>query len=130
MYLKMSRNSCDTDRQTNIWLKVFRHEMFHVFGITHTQRRKDRQKYIRVLYANIKRNKRREYDQCFNCDIPPGIPYECNSIMHYKTSTFAIGDKPTMKSINERKCKTRDLQKTSYVPTENDWKVLRYAVNC
>ena len=38
------------------------HEMFHMFGVMHTQMRADRDKYINVYKNNVQRFYRREYD--------------------------------------------------------------------
>ena len=33
------------------WRGTFIHELFHAFGIAHTHRRQDRDKYIKVLWS-------------------------------------------------------------------------------
>ena len=126
----MNRNSCRKVGFQENWKGLFRHELFHVFGITHTQRRKDRNKFITVIDNNILPDERDQYMMCEACDVSHELPYECNSIMHYTTSTFSLGGRPTMISKNERKCKTEDLKWGTSVPTENDWKVLKHALKC
>ena len=38
------------------------HELFHLFGIMHTQMRPDRDEHITILSQNIQRSYSREYD--------------------------------------------------------------------
>ena len=64
-----------------LWKSIFMHEMFHVFGIAHTQSRFDRYKYIEVIEDNIMPSRRNNYEICYDCTVYG--PYECNSIMHY-----------------------------------------------
>ena len=68
------------------WKAVFMHEMFHILGIAHTQRRSDRNEMIQVIENNIQFKKRHNYRICENC--PKFGPYECNSIMHYKQEIY------------------------------------------
>ena len=83
------------------------HEMFHLFGIMHTQMRADRDQHITVLRQNIQRAFSQEYDVrlnklqlasnvCFSFQIchecnDYGVPYDCSSIMHYGAETFSTG---------------------------------------
>jgi len=60
LYLKMTHAPCldnwypnDSIAEFTLWYKTFVHELFHVFGITHTMQRVDRDDYINVLYGNI-----------------------------------------------------------------------------
>jgi len=67
------------------------HEMFHLFGIMHTQMRKDRDEHITVLRQNIQRGVGSlEYNICHECNNH-GVPYDCSSIMHYGAETFSTG---------------------------------------
>jgi len=127
--LVMGSSPCYND--VDIWKQVALHEMFHVFGIAHTQRRQDRNNYIRVIQRNIEKDARSQYDICYNCKIPRGIPYECNSIMHYRDNTFAkYRNRPTMKSVNSRRCPQHHLHRNNGQPTHNDWRSLRAALGC
>merc|ERR1711872_134754 len=128
--LTMSVSPCQNNRKT--WKKVALHELFHVFGIAHTQRRVDRDNYITVIQDNIQEKFRRQYDICYGCTIVPLVAYECNSIMHYSDSTFSIspGHKPTMKSANKQSCPAWQLIFGSYTGTTNDWNSLKFALGC
>ena len=66
------------------WIAVFIHELFHAFGIVHTHQRLDRDKYIKVFMTNIKDDYKYQWKKCLKCRIPQDVPYECNSIMHYR----------------------------------------------
>jgi len=96
------------------WHNTFVHEIFHVFGIEHTMKRTDRDNYIKVSDHTSK-------DPQFKKDalIPmPGggkIPYECNSIMHYRPRSG------NFKAVNPSTCKFGSKN-----PTDNDWKAVRY----
>ena len=105
------------------WKGVFMHEMFHVFGIAHTQRRKDRDEFINIKLNNIKRDAEPQYDKCTECTVSG--PYECNSIMHYSPRQGAINGKPTMTG--------KAASCTSFgndEPTANDWIALRKNLGC
>lgn len=127
----------------NEWETIFIHELFHVFGITHTQRRNDRDQYIEVNYENIKSGEKNyQYAKCEECVVPEGVPYECNSIMHYDPYDQSIGwnidngthltDYPSMsyKGTVPSCSKTLatpeeySIKHEPQQPTENDWKSL------
>jgi len=65
------------------------HELFHALGVHHTQKRYDRNSYIKVLEENIQEKALSQYSICRSCKIY-GIPYNCMSIMHYRDHGFAI----------------------------------------
>jgi len=125
VYLKMFDKPCeqknwnkDSIEPLSGWHQIFIHELFHVFGIAHTMRRTDRDNYIEVSDRKLE-------DHQFRKDalIPmPGggeIPYECNSIMHYRPK----GNPPDFKARDPKTCKFNFNG-----PTDNDWKALKYKV--
>merc|ERR1711915_879138 len=81
MFLWMSRSP--RSQNEAVWKKTFYHEVFHVFGITHTQRRKDRDTYVQMNWGNIENGYEAQYQKCDWCKVPKDVPYECTSIMHY-----------------------------------------------
>jgi len=100
------------------------HEMFHLFGIMHTQMRPDRDNYITILRQNIQRQYSQEYDICHECN-DYGVPYDCSSIMHYGAETFSTGQW-TMRS----KSKNCDLRWVGAAfdgrgASSNDWLLLK-----
>ena len=66
------------------------HEMFHLFGVMHTQMRADRDKYINILTNNIQQAYMQEYSVCHECN-DFGVPYDWSSIMHYGAESFSTG---------------------------------------
>lgn len=100
------------------------HEMFHLFGIMHTQMRSDRDQHITILRNNIQRSFSQEYDICHECNNH-GVPYDCNSIMHYGAETFSTGQW-TMRA----KSKSCDLRWVGAAfdgrgASPNDWLLLK-----
>ena len=128
----MTNNKCKGTAD-GYWEGTFRHELFHTFGITHTNRRKDSGKYIQVKKRNIDPDYTHNFEICPECPIPDeeNNPYECNSIMHYDSKAFSVNDKDTIISINEAECPTKALEaKNRFHPTPNDWKVLKNILGC
>ncbi|XP_023345708.1 low choriolytic enzyme [Eurytemora carolleeae] len=127
--LEMSHRLCNRNLQQTktSYYKVIRHEFLHVFGLMHTQTRWDRNQYVNVNTKNLVDSKeaRYQYEICKDCDTLDA-PYECNSIMHYKTNTYAINpEKPVMTSIN----KSCIIKPSNYL-TNEDWKLLNKAAKC
>jgi len=134
---KMEIFYTDGDATDESWSGTFMHEMFHVFGVYHTQERPDRDDYIKILEENIEEDELDQYERCDECEVMPGSKYECNSIMHYSVYTLAkdkdeakSGARPTMESRNEELCPTEQLKGSHRVPTANDWMTLRHALKC
>jgi len=103
------------------------HELMHALGIAHTQKRFDSNKHIFydehcVEPANQSQYERTEKGQLNNY----GVPYKCNSIMHYKNTTFSIDEEncPTMHPISDS-CKETGIG--SDVAIEEDWQLLNEA---
>jgi len=128
--LVMAVSPCPSN--LNVWRQVALHEMFHVFGFGHTQRRSDRDKYIKVIEENIEKNSTSQYEKCEHCEIPGNFPYECDSLMHYTDTTYSIDPdrKKTMISINEKLCPSEALSRGNDHATKNDWNMLRYSLGC
>merc|ERR1740128_160253 len=78
------------------------HEILHVLGISHTQKRPDRKKYIRVLNNNINKTDTavHQYKECNHCTTY-GVPYDCMSIMHYRDYYFSINNRKTMVPVDK-----------------------------
>jgi len=134
IHLSMSKAPClqpdswakDSIKKFSVWYQVFVHEVFHAFGIGHTMRRMDRDDYITVFTDNIPDNWQSQYAKVDFIPLQPGrdkIPYECNSIMHYRPKTYKGFSGPNFRAINPRTCKFNKKE-----PTDNDWKALKYKV--
>jgi len=104
------------------------HELFHVFGVMHTQKRADRDRHVRVLKENIKDKFEHSYDICYKCK-DYGVPYDCDSIMHFGTETFSLG-RPTMEA-RDSSCDLRwvgaafDGRHGSSIASPWDWELLK-----
>lgn len=60
------------------------HELGHVIGFWHEHTRPDRDKYIKVHWDNIIKEKQVNFDKRNTIEIDSrGRPYDLNSIMHY-----------------------------------------------
>jgi len=103
------------------------HELMHVLGIQHTQKRSDRDNYLEVNNDCVKPD---EYSQNQYKKAEIGhldnynVPYKCNSIMHYRDFELARNDCKTMVA------KTASCNATGFggdVAIEEDWQLLREA---
>lgn len=109
------------------------HELFHALGLIHTQARPDRNDYIHVNMEAVKPDHRSQYGlPCHSCHTF-GLPYECDSVMHYGYKDFAaIGRTlawffPTMTSVDDSCHLTPDGGEE---PTDVDWKMVNRAQRC
>ncbi|KAK0429378.1 hypothetical protein QR680_011350 [Steinernema hermaphroditum] len=64
------------------------HEIGHILGVSHTHERWDRDDYVTIDAANI----RKEYENNFEKEDfdTYGVPYDYGSVMHYSTYAMAI----------------------------------------
>merc|ERR1711970_33100 len=105
------------------------HEFLHSLGIHHTQNRWDRDKYVQVNFRNIPRNKKG------NFELQPRekadffrLPYDYDSVMHYRGSDFA-------RNPNIRTIVTKDWRKQSRIGqrrrlSEGDVRLIRKMYQC
>jgi len=104
--------SCfDPDHQFSIG--HFVHELMHVLGFTHTQKRDDRDKYI-VVTEDFKDN--HQFSKCGKCK-DMGVEYDCLSIMHYRDD-----DGETMRAIDPDTC---DLSKYNWILRPSDIEMMK-----
>jgi hypothetical protein len=71
------------------YITVIRHELGHVLGLHHEQRRTDRGAYIQVKTANIVNTSlcKTQFSVCTDC-VPIG-KYNVKSVMHYRTTDLS-----------------------------------------
>merc|ERR1719239_721713 len=90
----IGRTRLDDESQSSIGLIA--HELLHNLGFGHTQKREDAGDHIKILWENIDKSGHDQFKPCSkgNGDkICPtyktyGLPYDCDSIMHYEDELF------------------------------------------
>nr|QNH72408.1 toxin candidate TRINITY_DN10262_c0_g2_i1 [Isarachnanthus nocturnus] len=75
------------------------HELVHALGFWHEQSRPDRDKYIKILWENIKKKKAKNFRKLTYWEVDDFSPYDVDSMMHYSLYTFSKNDKPTIQII-------------------------------
>jgi len=105
------------------------HEFLHSLGIHHTQNRWDRDKYVHVNFRNIPQKKKK------NFKLQPRekadffrLPYDYDSVMHYRGSDFA-------RNPNIRTIVTKNWRKQSRIGqrrglSEGDVRLIRKMYQC
>ena len=86
----VGRTRLDDQSQSSIGLIV--HELLHNLGFGHTQKREDAEDHIDIKWNNINKPCHSQYEPCSKRrggKVCPnyktyGIPYDCESIMHYE----------------------------------------------
>ncbi len=74
------------------------HEMGHTVGMWHEQSRSDRNTYVNVLYNNVIKGSRSNFDQVLD-DAQNRTLYDYASVMHYIPFAFSRNGGPTIESI-------------------------------
>ncbi|XP_031571616.1 zinc metalloproteinase nas-4-like isoform X2 [Actinia tenebrosa] len=73
------------------------HEMLHSIGFIHEQSRPDRDKYVKVVWENIKKRLKhnfQKYPRYLVDDL--GIGYDFDSVLHYHNSAFTKNGEDTL----------------------------------
>lgn len=79
------------------------HEFGHNLGLWHEQSRYDRDEYIKVHIENIKKADINNFDKLTKKDLNvQGLPYDYDSIMHYKANSFSKNGKDTIEIIENK----------------------------
>jgi hypothetical protein len=71
------------------------HEIGHAIGLWHEQSREDRDRFVRVLWENIKAGMEHNFDQHVSDGDDVG-QYDFSSIMHYPATAFSKNGQPTI----------------------------------
>jgi len=105
---------------------IVTHELLHNMGLLHTHTRADRDDYVRVNYLNVLPDKWIDY--AWNpLQFPLDTPYDCDSIMHYRDTSFNIGNSKTLEAVNPSRCRLRTRSST---PTRSDRQLINKLYNC
>ncbi|XP_035692523.1 blastula protease 10-like [Branchiostoma floridae] len=66
------------------------HELGHTVGFFHEQSRPDRDSYVKVLWENVRKNQKHNFEK-YDWDRVNdfNIPYDYISVMHYRSDEFA-----------------------------------------
>ncbi|EDO39620.1 predicted protein, partial [Nematostella vectensis] len=84
-------------------LGTIAHEIMHSLGFFHEQSRQDRDKFIKILWSNIGRNHRHNFNKYpANLGTTLGKPYDYHSVMHYSRYAFSNDDEPTIVTKKRR----------------------------
>ena len=108
------------------------HELLHVLGHVHFQKRPDRDDFISVVWDNLPASEGTRY-QFTKCDAdapcdPLGTAYDCMSIMHYRDTAFAVDPaQPTMLARDPTSC---DLKSANRWLTWTDRDLLNKNYDC
>ncbi|KAK5617120.1 hypothetical protein CRENBAI_012636 [Crenichthys baileyi] len=73
---------------------TIQHEVLHALGFNHEQVCSDRDKYVRILYKNIKPGLEHNFQKKEANNL--GTPYDFSSVMQYPNHAFSKNGKPTI----------------------------------
>lgn len=76
------------------------HEIMHALGFFHEQSRRDRDRYVRIMWQNIPRSVRYNFEKYRHGQADTlGEPYDKKSVMHYGNYAFSNNRRKTIVSI-------------------------------
>ncbi|KAK5874435.1 hypothetical protein PBY51_019379 [Eleginops maclovinus] len=85
--VSLEKNAC-------VYTSTVQHEVLHALGFNHEQVRSDRDRYVSILYQNIKPGKEHNFMKRKTNNL--GTPYDFESIMHYGKYGFSKNRQPTI----------------------------------
>lgn len=80
------------------YVGVIMHEVMHSLGVWHEQSRPDRDRYVEILWNNIKPGRKKNFKKYGHGKLDSlNLPYDFDSVMHYDRRLFSVdGRKPTI----------------------------------
>nr|QNH72397.1 toxin candidate TRINITY_DN13064_c0_g1_i3 [Ceriantheomorphe brasiliensis] len=78
---------------------IVAHEIGHALGFFHEQSRPDRDNYVKIIWKNIARKYRHNFQKYGNINSL-GEKYDYGSIMHYGKKAFSRNGMDTIKTLN------------------------------
>ncbi|XP_055350708.1 hatching enzyme 1.2-like [Paramacrobiotus metropolitanus] len=91
------------------------HEIMHTLGFLHEQSRQDRDNYVIINWDNIAESERGQFEK-YEAGNTYGLPYDYESIMHYKVNAFAKD--PALPTILPKIRKTKMGQNENLSPLD------------
>lgn len=82
------------------------HELCHALGFYHEQNRSDRDKFVRIINANIPADKMINFERNAK-DETFGVNYDYGSVLHYSSTAFSRNGKPTIESKGNAESKQK-----------------------
>lgn len=76
------------------------HELLHCLGFLHQQNSYDRDKYVKILYKNIRPETFDNFAKLWDL-LNVGFTYDYKSIMHYSNHAFTKNGEPTIISLTD-----------------------------
>ena len=119
---------------------IVTHELLHNMGMLHTHTRLDRGQHVHVNYLNVLPDKWIDYS--WNpLQFLLDTEYDCDSIMHYRDTSFNIGNSITLEvnehptqdqynlfqAVDPSRCR---LRSRSNRPTSADIDLINKLYNC
>jgi hypothetical protein len=100
---RMSVSVCNLQPQGCDTMGIAAHELGHNLGMLHEQSRSDAGEHVRILWDNIQRDYRDQYEQEAAADVK--LEYDIMSLMHYGDTSFGIVDASghSMKTMTQKK---------------------------
>uniref|UniRef100_A0AAR2LC07 Metalloendopeptidase n=1 Tax=Pygocentrus nattereri TaxID=42514 RepID=A0AAR2LC07_PYGNA len=88
--VSLSRNGC-------VYHGIAQHELNHALGFYHEHTRSDRDRYVRINWANISPTMQYNFNKENTNNL--NTPYDYSSVMHYGKTAFSINGQETITPI-------------------------------
>lgn len=92
------------------------HEIMHALGFHHQQSATNRDKYVRILYENIRSGQEKNFEKYGALNVTDfGIGYDYSSIMHYSSKAFSKNGRPTIVPVVSFRCVIANVNKKNFL---------------
>ncbi|CAB1459162.1 unnamed protein product [Pleuronectes platessa] len=75
-----------------VYHSIVQHEILHALGFHHEHKRSDRDRFVRINWANIQPSQKHNFNRARTNNLWTG--YDFNSVMHYSKNAFSRNGKP------------------------------------